>query len=1538
MRTKLMIIVIAWLLIWPSQPWAEKPQLAVDSATHNGAQLAGVSAGMASRRLQNVCQSDSRLVLTRNTIRPRGQLKMQAAERRSDFEVGHRSVANTAGQEPFLLRLDPELALSTSANDLLDDFPPAHSDWMYWEEENRSGYDILVPSTTVSGWWRDMFLFSALDDFDTRVDRYRKAFVVALMQPELTARLKIEAYLSSELHHLVDLTLSISDLDGDLLDLLNAIENGGTYQLNPAEIEVTLDVWQGFLANEYLNGSLASLGGALGDVSFLATLASDALKEIFLHAIANSMVLERIAAFDEVFQQYPQMNPAMYQGYIFAKDDVNQFLGEDYNAFKAVIDAFEENGAGYVIPVGELVFKLAVHFELISSTLAASIVEVALPYYLAYQIGLQILTEKEQMQVMCADATVADWLFIDVIPAYDLPDPTSPAYPGARRTLLNVMQVRYALAYSAQHKYDEILAVNWSSPADWIQAAVLLIGGSWGSVSEFRMSVLQESMERNLGWADEIAGYLLYDVESPPQVISHTAGSNVSTNIYITFDKDINQETCNNSTISVVGSESGTHSNSFVFDHSEYRLTIDPDLDFAYDDEVAVNLSTGVQDLAGNALDEPYSFSFEIQSAPGYVVAAWAGQNGSVNPDEPWIVTQGGSAEFLASPSEGYEVDQWFLDGIPVPEVGITYTIDNVQSCHFVVVTFKLASGGEITVTSPNGGEVFALQSKMPITWTWTGSIGDNVEIVLYRGGVVEHTVSPSTPNYGSFCWTVPNHIPLDSNYRIRVSSFSCPSSDSSDGEFEIVEEVTVPDVIEIRHIDSLQAICSDALHPCDGHYVLMNDIDASGFDFQPIGSPGSYFEGILDGNGFSVQYLEFKNETVDYVGLFEIIDNGGVVRNLTLKDPEFRGNKYVGAFAGRNTGSIVNCSVEATSSGGGYVRGNNRIGGIAGENTGTISHCTVIDASGSHQIHVRAEVSFVGGIAGVTGEGSTDALVEFCLVDCDITGKGDYTGGIAGANYDTIRGCGYEGTCIDGSDWGNGGIVGWNRSGVIENCSYAGGNLLGGTFNGGIAGWFEGGSIEKCYAAGAMTYVPKGGLAGRCGGTISNSFWDTQVTGCSEAYVDGSCAIINSHGETTSEMKKQATFTTKYGTDWDFQNVWVIDEGVDYPRLRGAGQLLSAPDGLTASTDLPDGVHMSWNAVLAGNTYEAVYRIYRSSEANEDAAKQELGGWQSDRSFIDETAIPEETYFYWVKAAAAMNGVRAGEFSEPAMGIRTYPPAPTPGDLDASDELAQCVLIEWNGYDANYYRVYRSTSPEGDKTPISSWQTRTSYVDDMAGKGTEYFYWVGAALDDTGFAESELGEPDSGSFVVLDETPPELSVYMTPASPIETQVGTLHVSAWDNDVLKQITLHWRSQDDSSRTWDDIGAQSCSLSHVIGVLSAADSITYWAEAWDSTDNRAQSEQVWLIVHEEVVAAPSRPEGPHYLQASQLGQYLTGGSTTSLGNAVQYRFDWADEPQSAWNDSIGSKSWASDGTYFVKAQAHDLNRIRVVSLNGQTACP
>jgi hypothetical protein len=109
---------------------------------------------------------------------------------------------------------------------------------------------------------------------------------------------------------------------------------------------------------------------------------------------------------------------------------------------------------------------------------------------------------------------------------------------------------------------------------------------------------------------------------------------------------------------------------------------------------------------------------------------------------------------------------------------------------------FTLTPAGAVTpsvsVTSPNGGESWVRGSSHTITWSSSGTVGSNVKIEVLKAGVVVQTLSASTPNDGSFSWTVSTGLATGSDYRIRITSTST-YTDSSNSNFTITTGTTTP-------------------------------------------------------------------------------------------------------------------------------------------------------------------------------------------------------------------------------------------------------------------------------------------------------------------------------------------------------------------------------------------------------------------------------------------------------------------------------------------------------------------------------------------------------------------------------------------------------------------------------------------------------------------------------------------------------------------------------------------------------------------------
>lgn len=247
----------------------------------------------------------------------------------------------------------------------------------------------------------------------------------------------------------------------------------------------------------------------------------------------------------------------------------------------------------------------------------------------------------------------------------------------------------------------------------------------------------------------------------------------------------------------------------------------------------------------------------------------------------------------------------------------------------------------------------------------------------------------------------------------------------------------------------------------------------------------------------------------------------------------------FTGVFDG-NGHAISNFTYSAT--------GEDRIG-IFGEVSGgnaLIKNITVIDPNVQAQ---NGEA--VGALAGAHKGG----LISACSVRGGSVSGEIAVGGFVGGNHAAIEDC-YSTTSVSGVSYA-GGLVGYNLDGTVNN-SYSRGDVLGNSWVGGLVGRqrFIIATISNSYSTSHVTaggsYV--GGLAGD-GGTVTNSFWDSDIGGPDNGL---------GTGLGTTEMQMQSTFTD---AGWDFTTpVWAICDGTNYPKLAWQVPLLGdfvCPDGV---------------------------------------------------------------------------------------------------------------------------------------------------------------------------------------------------------------------------------------------------------------------------------------------------------------------------------------------------------------------------------------
>lgn len=253
-------------------------------------------------------------------------------------------------------------------------------------------------------------------------------------------------------------------------------------------------------------------------------------------------------------------------------------------------------------------------------------------------------------------------------------------------------------------------------------------------------------------------------------------------------------------------------------------------------------------------------------------------------------------------------------------------------------------------------------------------------------------------------------------------------------------------------------------------------------------------------------------------------------------------------------------------------------VGGVVGKSTGVLSRCM---ASGTI---AGGFVSNTGGgpnFGGVVGENTTATNAAWKVIDCvsmatlaPISSKSSCTGGVYGTNYGVVTDCRYAGAITPNHSGPVGGIGGYSRTGsstqqcmaniamniitattgynggafgqtdtaTINNCYVKGtiqddgSTTLAFNYYGGFIGYNNGATISYCYSSvgpwSAASYTNRCGFVGiRTSGTYSNCFWDSTVSGRSEANTGATA-------KTSTELKALRSAAT--GFNWD--TVWRHD------------------------------------------------------------------------------------------------------------------------------------------------------------------------------------------------------------------------------------------------------------------------------------------------------------------------------------------------------------------------------------------------------------
>ncbi|RKY30980.1 MAG: hypothetical protein DRP68_05550, partial [Candidatus Omnitrophota bacterium] len=145
---------------------------------------------------------------------------------------------------------------------------------------------------------------------------------------------------------------------------------------------------------------------------------------------------------------------------------------------------------------------------------------------------------------------------------------------------------------------------------------------------------------------------------------------------------------------------------------------------------------------------------------------------------------------------------------------------------------------GSLSLTAPNGGEIFYVGDSTDISWTYTGTIG-NVELRYSTDGGATFPdtkviVSGIAPDSSPYSWTIPDDI--SSSVRVKVLLVSDPTvNDISDGDFSIKGNLvlTAPNGGEEWEVETYQNITWDRLGESLGYVKLEYSVN-DGADGYP--------------------------------------------------------------------------------------------------------------------------------------------------------------------------------------------------------------------------------------------------------------------------------------------------------------------------------------------------------------------------------------------------------------------------------------------------------------------------------------------------------------------------------------------------------------------------------------------------------------------------------------------------------------------------------------------------------------------------------
>ncbi len=471
-----------------------------------------------------------------------------------------------------------------------------------------------------------------------------------------------------------------------------------------------------------------------------------------------------------------------------------------------------------------------------------------------------------------------------------------------------------------------------------------------------------------------------------------------------------------------------------------------------------------------------------------------------------------------------------------------------------------------------------------------------------------------------------------------------------------------------------------------NGNYILMADIDLSGYDWTPLCNDSeATFTGVFEGNGHVISSLNGVNGLFSYTAAGS---SGAEIRNLGIENASIHA-QYENQWSGIIGGSVAYAKGDTTISNC-YFQGDidsnaNMIGGIVGNhsNEKPVEYCWMAGSIRSTNAGSSYNEPLVGGIIGQSNY--SNLTITGCIHSGSIetSGYATYVGGISGMAEGTISNCQNYGSITQYDQYANiGGIVSGLWTPEIESCMNAADIQMVG--NGAVSRSRLGGitattaNISNCFNCGDITadgasyvggitaenghadnsynvgYVhldnpaTAGALAGAygCGalfgevmGISSNCYY---LAGDLPAYekVNGTPTLNNIRSLTADQMKNSGSFG-----GFNFDSVWTMGSGSYlYPVLKSmdlsGGSTTQPPSGaiptpiLDEPTCTEEGVSLSWTLPLEvpdkPHTVDGFYILRKTAGGSYQRVGQ-VGEY--DNLYTDTSVQEGQTYTYTIQA-----------------------------------------------------------------------------------------------------------------------------------------------------------------------------------------------------------------------------------------------------------------------------------------------------------------